>query len=99
MAVVRRAMTFLEQQPGRRYCVLCWANAMNSEDPSAIRALSALARLFVGLTRWECEEGACDLCREERRVVFRRDLDRDHPGALARNAPEPCDVAGLRPHV
>lgn len=92
-------MTFLEEQPGRRYCVLCWANAMGGEDPSAIRPLSALARLFVGLTHWECEEGACELCHEERRVVSRRRLGSDHPDALARNAPQPCDVAELRPHV
>lgn len=67
MSVVREALRVLEENPGKRFCLSCWAAraGLRTDQP----ALLALAHLYPEIT---ASEGACSICGTGTSVFAKR---------------------------
>lgn len=67
MSVVREALRVLEESPGKKFCLSCWAlrAGLDADQP----ALLALAHLYPEITGGEA---SCAVCGTNTRVFAKR---------------------------
>jgi hypothetical protein len=69
MGIVHDAMNLLHENPGKTFCVDCWAKLAGQTAPADLVVLSILTRSLVESAGCTVEAGRCSVCHQRARVV------------------------------